>query len=153
MLPPARGFAATARAKGGVARFAVLRLWSAPHFYPLMMNDGNQHGTAFLDPAGRAWLFRFVPKDMPYSEFSIHTSIAARIRYLVDARPELADRIVHRGSLLFVMAHDEAELLSTCTALVFVVQTKPWLREVDLWKSFINVDLAFLESLDDFWLD
>lgn len=26
--------------------------------------------------------------------------------------------------------------------VTFAVQTKPWLREIDLWKSYVNVDLA-----------
>ena len=30
---------------------------------------------------------------------------------------------------------------------------EPWLREVDLWKSFINVDVEFLQKLDDFFLN
>ncbi|KFH47713.1 hypothetical protein ACRE_013240 [Hapsidospora chrysogenum ATCC 11550] len=36
------------------ARFAVLRLWSAPHFYPLMLGLPNRQVTGFLDSAGRA---------------------------------------------------------------------------------------------------
>jgi hypothetical protein len=51
------------------------------------------------------------------------------------------------------MGDDEADLLKWCTVVTFALQTKPWLREVDLWKSFINVDLEFLEGLDKYWLD
>ena len=113
----------------------------------------NQRGTSFLDSGGRSWSFRFVPKDMPDSEFSMHHTVAQRLRYVFEAHPEAANHVVHRGDLLLIMAEDEDELLRLSTMFVFVVQTKPWLREVDLWKSFINVELAFLEELDEFWLD
>lgn len=39
------------------------------------------------------------------------------------------------------------------TIVTFVMQTKPWLREVDLWMSFVNVELDFLQGLDPEWLD
>jgi hypothetical protein len=29
----------------------------------------------------------------------------------------------------------------------------PWLREIDLWKSFVNVDIGFLNELDERFLD
>ncbi|KAK4043839.1 hypothetical protein C8A01DRAFT_43217 [Parachaetomium inaequale] len=54
---------------------------------------------------------------------------------------------------IMVMGEDEKDLLRWCTVVTFALQTKPWLREVDLWKSFVNVGLEFLEGLDEFWLD
>jgi hypothetical protein len=39
-----------------------------------------------------------------------------------------------------------------CVAVMFALQTKPWFRQVDLWKSFVNVDLELLEGLDRFHL-
>lgn len=69
-------------------------------------------------------------------------------------RCEMDDRVVQPGDLVLVMAEeDETDLLKWCTAVTFALQTKPWMREVDLWKSFINVDLGFLEGLDKHWLD
>ncbi|KAH3939036.1 hypothetical protein HBH70_220320 [Parastagonospora nodorum] len=61
------------------ARFSVLRLWSAPHFYPLMLSIDQRATCAFLDDRGRAWEFKFVPKDMPYSEWSIHHQLSLRL--------------------------------------------------------------------------
>ncbi|KAF2023459.1 hypothetical protein EK21DRAFT_105292 [Setomelanomma holmii] len=53
------------------AKFAVLRLWSASHFYPLMLGMDKRPMCAFLDERGRCWEFKFIPKDMPYSEWSV----------------------------------------------------------------------------------
>ncbi|KAL6355080.1 hypothetical protein LRP88_11557 [Fusarium phalaenopsidis] len=36
---------------------------------------------------------------------------------------------------------------------IVAIQTKPWLREIDLWKSFTNTDLEFLQGPDPYWLD
>lgn len=57
---------------------------------------------------------------------------------------------MHRDDLVLVKGVDEADLMKRCTAVTFALQTKPWLREVDLWKSFVNVDLKFLEGLDSY---
>lgn len=146
VLPHARGLANKHRN----ARFALLRLWSAPHFYPLMVGLPNRQGTSFLDSAGRSWEWKFVPKDMEGSEFSAHSTTGRRLEML---RKQFGDTVMSRGDLILVMGVDVEDLLSTCTAITFAIQTKPWLREIDLWKSFINVDLEFLEQLDDFWLE
>jgi hypothetical protein len=146
LLPIAQKFAGEEQG----ARFAVLRLWSAPHFYPLMIGLHNRQATGFLDSAERSWEWKFLPKDMPGSEYSIHNCIEKRLKELPE---EFVDRVVSRGDLVLVMGVDEEDLLRYCTAVTFVLQTKPWLREVDLWRSFINVDVKFLQELDDFWLD
>ncbi len=139
---------------------------------------------SFIDSVGRAWLWRFLPKDTPLSEWSIHNNVRLRLGYLREqlmqgsetkvpvrrtkrwADPkfsvaekwdygscELDDHVTSRGDLVLVMGKDAADLLRWCTVVVFALQSKPWLREIDLWKSFINVDLGFLEALDEFWLD
>jgi hypothetical protein len=211
LLPLARSFAARHPTS---PRFALIRLWSAPHFYPLMMMIPTRQPMSFLDPAGRAWEWKFLPKDMPESEWSIHNTVRLRLGCLRQAimgvsdaelasaaiaasrldgetgkaaRPrgkktrreveedklrarveaqekwkadgkwnygtcELDGRVFHRGDLVLVMGTDQMDLLKWCTAVVFAFQTKPWFREVDLWKSFVNVDLGFLERLDEFWL-
>lgn len=149
LLPLARKFASS---RHGVApaRFALLRIWSAPHFYPLMVGLSSRHNTSFLDSAGRSWIFKFLSKDFPGSEFSIHNATTMRLSYL---QRQFEDRVVHRGDLVLVMADDERELLKYVTAVTFALQTKPWFRELDLYKSFVNVDLDFLEDLNPFWLD
>ncbi|KAB5546808.1 hypothetical protein GE09DRAFT_192302 [Coniochaeta sp. 2T2.1] len=189
LLATARSFAT----KHNSPRFALLRLWSAPHFYPLMMMMPNRHHMSFLDPCGRAWEWKFLPKDMPHSEWSIHNTVRLRLGCLWQAimgvsdaelaaaaaasrkaktaksfwskdekwKPddkwnygtcELDERVAHRGDLILVMGTDELDLMKWGTAVTLALQTKPWLREVDLWKSFVNVDLPFLESLDPYWL-
>lgn len=132
------------------ARFAVLRVWSSPHFYPYMLGLHRRQECAFLDSAGRTWEWKFVPKDMPGSEYSAHNTISSRLQIL---KGQFGDRVISRGDLILVMGEDAADLFRTSMAVTFAIQTKPWLREIDLWKSFINVDLEFVQQLDSFWLD
>jgi hypothetical protein len=146
LLPRAEAFAS----KHQNARFALLRLWSAPHFYPLMVGLQNRQGNSFLDSVGRPFEWKFVNKDMPGSEFSIHLTVSSRLDVL---KPQFGDRVVSRGDLILVMGEDAVDLMKYCTAVTFALQTKPWLREVDLWKSYINVELGLLQELDPFWLD
>lgn len=65
-------------------RFALLRLWSAPHYYPLMMMVPMRQHVSFIDPVDRAWEFKFIPKDMPISEWSLHNSTMLRLGFLRD---------------------------------------------------------------------
>ncbi|KAL8954153.1 MAG: hypothetical protein Q9222_000037 [Ikaeria aurantiellina] len=44
------------------ARFALLRLWSAPHFYPLMLGIDRRPMVSFFDAVGRVWEWKFIPK-------------------------------------------------------------------------------------------
>ncbi len=187
LLPAARAFAKKCEAVGKAPRFALLRTWSAPHFYPLMMTPPRRQSTSFIDPAGRVWEWIFIPKDSAMSEWSIHNTLMLRLGYLREqmmglgngfltppdasrgkawadvkysgqdkwrhGRCELDDKVVQRGDLVMVMGEDEKDLFKLSTVVTFALQTKPWLREVDLWKSFVNVDLEFLEELEEFWLD
>ncbi|KAL6924063.1 hypothetical protein FSST1_001337 [Fusarium sambucinum] len=132
------------------ARFAILRLWSAPHYYPFMVGRFNRPLTSFVDSLNRSWEFKFVPKDMPGSEFSAHHSVEKRLDTL---KHKFGNRVMNRGDLILVMGEDEKDLLKYCTAVTFAIQTQPWLREIDLWKSFINVDFEFIEKLDAHWLE
>ncbi|KAI1420287.1 hypothetical protein F5Y12DRAFT_719670 [Xylaria sp. FL1777] len=145
LLPLARDFAAT----NPQARFAVLRLWSAPHFYPAMLGDHNRMGTAFLDCTARSWRWNFIPKDMLGSEWSMYNNIKIRIDLV---KKQLGERVAHRDDVVLVMGLDQLDLLRCATAVTFAIQTKPWFREFDLWKSFVNVDIEFLEGLDPYWL-
>ncbi|KAI8960401.1 hypothetical protein F5Y11DRAFT_349536 [Daldinia sp. FL1419] len=147
-LPLARDFAS----KHSGSRFAVLRIWSAPHFYPAMIGSWNRHATAFRDSVGRSWIWKFIPKDMPPSEWSMYHTLKKRFELLKDEL-KVGERVIHRGETILVMGLDETDLLKYVTAVVFAIQTKPWHREIDLWKSFVNVDLEFLEGLDPYWLD
>ncbi|KAF5019520.1 hypothetical protein F66182_8462 [Fusarium sp. NRRL 66182] len=146
VLPHAQDYAA----KHDNARFALLRLWSAPHYYSLMVGLNNRQGTSFLDSCGRSWEWKFVPKDMPGSEWSAHHTTERRLQIL---EGQFKGHVMNRGDLILVMGEEADELLKYCTAVMFAIQTKPWLREVDLWKSFINVDLDFILDLDPVWLE
>jgi hypothetical protein len=132
------------------ARFAVLRVWSAPHFYPLMIGPQNRRMTSFLDPSGRCWEWRFIPKDVPISEWSMYISIRKR---LDEIKTQLGHHVELRGDVLLVKGADQEELLKYTMAVTFMLQTKPWFREIDWWKSFVDVDLKFLQGLDAWWLD
>jgi hypothetical protein len=48
-ITPFKITAKTFYAKNPNARFAVLSLWSAPHFYPLMIGWDNRDPTSFRD--------------------------------------------------------------------------------------------------------
>ncbi len=132
------------------ARFAVLRLWSAPHFYPLMVGLENRMSTEFTDGLGRAWEFCFVPKDMPGSEWSIHH--ASRLR-IMPFKHLLGERVLIMRDLFLVMGENEEDLMKYAVATTFAIQTDPWRLEVDLWRSFVNIDIGFLEGLQREWLD
>ena len=132
------------------ARFAALRLWSAPHFYPLMVGLDRRHFQAFEDAVGRAWEWNFVPKDMPFSETSIHHTASLRLK---PYKRQFGEKVVLRRDLFLVMGVDEEDLLMLTSAVIFAVQTEPWRLEIDLWRSFGNVDLGFLEGLGEEWLD
>ncbi|KAI1828392.1 hypothetical protein F4861DRAFT_528930 [Xylaria intraflava] len=146
ILPIAKSFAA----KNKGARFAILRLWSAPHFYPAMLGDHNRMNTAFLDSVARSWRWNFIPKDMPISEWSMYNNLYLRLDPL---KHLFGDRVIHRSEIVLVMGLDQLDLFRYATAVTFAIQTKPWFREFDLWKSFVNVDIDFLEKLNPYWLD
>jgi hypothetical protein len=132
------------------ARFAVLTLWSAPHFYPLMVGWDNRRPTSFRDLIGRHFNWQFVPKDMPCSEYSIHHTAKQRI---APFKKFLGNKVKVKRDKFLVMGTDEKELFTLVAATAFAIQMNPWRWEVDLWKSFVNVDFAFLEELDEKWLE
>lgn len=57
-----------------------------------------------------------------------------------------------RGKHL-VMAKDGSELFRLASALTFAVQMRPWRLKVDLWRSWVNVDVEYLRGLDAKWLE
>lgn len=117
-----------------------------------MLGDWNRQATAFMDGYARSWIWKFIPKDMPISEWSMYNTLKLRLELLKD-QLQVGKRVIHRNEVMLVMGTDEVDLLKYVTAVTFAIQTKPWHREIDLWKSFVNVDLEFLESLDPYWLD
>ena len=63
------------------------------------------------------------------------------------------DRVVVKRDKYLVMGTDENDLFKLACAVTYAVQMRPWRWEIDLWKSFVNVDMAFLEALRDDWLE
>lgn len=51
------------------------------------------------------------------------------------------------------MGENEEALLKYATVAAFAIISEPWRLEVDLWRSFVNVDMAFLGDLKEEWLD
>ena len=147
LLAPARAFAR----RHPHARFAALRLWSAPHFWPLMLGPDSRDHVSFFDAHGREWTWKFVPKDMPESEWSIHMQLKMRLaRY---RRVLTEERVRTRRDLVIVMGEDAQDCVRLATMVAFAIQTRPWRLEVDLWRSFVNVDMEFLDGLQDPWLE
>jgi hypothetical protein len=131
------------------ARFSTLRLWSAPHFYPLTLAVQQRAMCAFLDDRGRAWDWKFIPKDMPYSEWSVHQQLSLR---LAPHEHVWGKQVWVAKDLVVVMGRDERECRRFSEGATWAVQTKPWRLEVDFWRSFVGVDAGFLEALDERWL-
>ncbi|KAK9414658.1 hypothetical protein SUNI508_10941 [Seiridium unicorne] len=104
------------------ARFAILRIWSASHFYPLMIGPNNRRMSCFLDPVGRAWQWLFIPKDSPISEWSIYHSVRRRLDII---QHKLGDHVDHRGDVLLIKRADQKDLCKYCMITAFTLQTKP----------------------------
>jgi hypothetical protein len=107
LLPHAQAFAS----KHQNARFALLGLWSAPHFYPLMVGYQNRQGNSFMDSVGRPWEWKFVPKDMLGSELSVHHTVSNRLELL---KAQFGDRVYSRADLILVIGADATDLLKYC---------------------------------------
>ena len=112
------------------------------------MSQDSRYVVAFEDAQGRFWEWKFMPKDMPHTEWSVHENMRAR---LAPFKKAFGDKVVHKQDLVLVMGRDETELQRLTTAATYAVQTKSWRLEVDVWKSFVNVELGFLERLDRVW--
>jgi hypothetical protein len=138
------------RAQHASAKFAALRLWSAPHFYPLMLGLDSRPECAFLDDRDRCWEFKFIPKDLAHSEWSIHYQLSLRLE---PYKRMFREQAIVAKDLVLVMGQDEKNLRQLAEGVTWAVQTRPWRLEIDLWRSFVNVDVEFLEGLDRRWLD
>lgn len=140
LLPIAQQFAQ----KNPSARFALLRLWSAPHFYLIVLDPEDRNKLAFPDVfKERKFASTVVPKDMSFSEKHVHETCSERIK---PYKKLFGDRVVVKKDLYLVMGEDEEDLMKIATATVFAVERKPWKLEIDLWKSLVNVDNEFLKK-------
>jgi hypothetical protein len=105
------------------AKFSILTIWSAPHFYPLMIGPDNHNATAFRDLIGRRYIWMFVPKDMPCSEWSIHVTARQRIEPF---KRKFGDRVVVKRDKFLILGKDEEECRRLTVAVAWAVQRKPW---------------------------
>ncbi|KAF2168271.1 hypothetical protein M409DRAFT_21709 [Zasmidium cellare ATCC 36951] len=142
--------ASTFAAKYEGSRFALLRLWSHSHFWQLQVAGPNREHLAFSDTMGRCWHLRFIPKDMPLSDYSLQATVEERTERF---QKQFAGKVVFKRDMALVMGESEEDLRWYTAAVIFALTTRPWKFEVDMWKSFVNVDLGFLEALDKKWLD
>jgi hypothetical protein len=115
-----------------------------------MLGFENREFNAFEDEVRRRWEWKFVPKDMAASEWSMQKSVEIRVDPF---KKQFDKQVVVKRDMLLVMAEDEEELKRFVVAVTFAVQTNTWRLDIDLWKSFVNVDLSFLETLDEAWLE
>ena len=146
LLSQARDYAA----ENPDAYFSLIRIWSAPHFWPLMLGYDNRDGTSFADDLGRTWEWKFVPKDMPFSEWSIHHALRLR---LMEYEKVVEGKIFLKGDKCLVVGKNREMCRNYSTIACFALTTRPWRLEVDAWKSFLGVKVEFLEGLDERWWD
>jgi hypothetical protein len=130
------------------AYFSFMRIWSAPHFWPLMLGYDNRDGTSFADDIGRTWEWKFVPKDMPFSEWSIHHALRLRLN---EHEHKIKGKVFLKGDKILVVGKNREMCRNYSTIAYFALTTRPWRLEVDVWKSFFGVKLDFLEGLDQSW--
>lgn len=145
LLAHANAFATTHKS----SRSSLLRLWSHSHFWPLLLAGANREDMAFADSIGRIWHSRFIPKDMPYSDISMHNMVQERVKQF---KKQFTGKVVFKRDMALVIAENEEDLRWNMAGVIFALQNRPWRFEVDLWKSFVNVDQDFLKGLDEKWL-
>jgi hypothetical protein len=138
------------RAQHLSARFSVLRMWSSPYFYPIKLDKNMQSDTVFVDDRGRFWEWKFVPKGFPHSEWKVQMELDNRMRPYKDI---FGEQVIVAKDMLFVMGKDERDCRRLSEGVTWAVQMEPWLHEVDFWRSFVNVNVEFLEGLDHRWLE
>ena len=91
-----------------------------------------------------------MPKDTPGSEWSMQKSVEIRLERFEE---QFKDRVFVKRDMVFIRAVNQVELRGLVMGVVLAVQTMPWRLKIDLWRSFVNVDLPFLEALDEGWLE
>ncbi|KAI1409478.1 hypothetical protein F5Y13DRAFT_169921 [Hypoxylon sp. FL1857] len=116
LLPLAKAFASKHSDGSNNPRFAILRVWSAPHFYPVGFGKGIRYISSFLDGATRSWVWRCVPKDLPNSGGMMYRTLELHLGLRKD-RLAVGERVIHRNEVILVMGLDEIDLLNYVTAV------------------------------------
>ena len=76
-----------------------------------------------------------------------------RVKGSGDVNGEAKAQVVVKRDAVLVMGRDEEEGCRLSAGATFALQGRPWRMEVDAWKSFVNVELKFLEGLDEVWVE
>jgi hypothetical protein len=109
-----------------------------------MANNMQPH-TVFVDDRGRYWQWQFTPKDFPSSEWRVQMEIDERLH---PYRHIFREQVFAAKDMLLVMGKDEKDCRRLSEAVTWAVQMEPWLYEVVFERSFVNVEVGFLEGLD-----
>ena len=134
----------------GKSRFALLRVYSHPLFWPNTIGHDKRGNWSFKDMRGRAWAYKFYPKECAGGEWNIQHTIDLKLKRW---RSQLGKNVKVRRDIVLVMGNDTKQLEEMMLGTVFAIQTANWRLEVDFWRSFVDVDLEFLEALDSKWLE
>ncbi|KAH0847414.1 hypothetical protein FOPE_00722 [Fonsecaea pedrosoi] len=87
---------------------------------------------------------------MPYSKHSVHLQMTNRFKPFM-GKFDHGKKIPIRKDVVLVLGENEDELLKLASAATFIMQTRSWWMEFDFCKSFVNIDVEFLNGLDDSW--
>ena len=112
-----------------------------------MLGFENREIMGFEDEFVRHWTWKFVSKDKAGSEWSMQRSVEVRVDRF---KKQFGKQVIVKRDML---RKDEEELKCFAVAVTFAAQITPWRLNIDLWKSFVNGDMAFLEALNETWLD
>ncbi|PIA96173.1 hypothetical protein CB0940_10666 [Cercospora beticola] len=134
----------------GKSHFALLRVYSHPMFWPVVIGFDTREYMTFEDCRGRAWSWKFYPKDAAGSQWSFQNALDSKLKRW---RPQLGKNVQVRRDIVLVMGNTREELEQMMLGTVFALQTANWRNEVDFWRSFVDVDFEFLDNLDKKWLE
>ncbi|KIW81428.1 hypothetical protein Z517_04453 [Fonsecaea pedrosoi CBS 271.37] len=87
---------------------------------------------------------------MPYSEHSVHFQMTNRFKPFMD-KFDRGKKLQIRKDVVLVLGKNEDGLLKLASAATFIMQTRPWWMEFDFCKSFVRIDVEFLNGLNETW--
>ncbi|KAF2668819.1 hypothetical protein BT63DRAFT_286371 [Microthyrium microscopicum] len=129
------------------ARFSILRPWSFSMFFPAKFGEALRKKSTFVDMPGRTWECEFLPKESPYSDWYMKQNVEQEIERYTILLPQERSKVLHRRDVILVMAENEIDCLRDTMKTACALQSSR-LFELDVNKSFFNVDAEFLERMD-----
>lgn len=134
------------------ARYALLRVYTHPLFWPLQMGNEVRYPHTFTDAHSRSWQWKFYPKDVDSVHRDMHRVVAGRLERFRAAGQLPRHKVFVNRDIILVMGDDQEDLEQLMLGTVFGIQGIPWRLEIDFWRSFVDVGVEFLEGLDKEWL-